>query len=117
MTVRTNTFTLYAAIVLSAADQASQSFLLDGFEEAVILINVTAVTGTSPTVDLDVEVSENGDDWFKRQDVSQITTAGKLDAVPVTNFGKYLRLNNPAALGGTDTPQFTLTATLIAKGR
>ena len=117
MTVRTNTFTLYSAITLSAADQASQSFLLDGFEEAVILINVTAVTGTSPTVDLDVEISEDGTNWHKLQDIPQLTAVAKAPAVQVTNFGKFLHLNDPATPGGTGSPSITLTATLIAKGR
>ena len=117
MVVRTNTFTLYANVTVSAIDQASQSFLIDNFEEAVILIDVTAVTGTNPTLDLDVEVSEDNDTWFKLQDVTQITGVAKSDAVQITNFGKYVRLNNPAAPGGTDNPSFTLTATLIAKGR
>ncbi len=117
MVVRTNTFTLYAEITLSAADQASQSFLLDGFEESVILIDVTAVSGSSPTVDLDVEVSEDGTDWFKLQDVPQLTAVAKAPAVQVTNFGKYLRLNDPAIPGGSSTPTLTLTAILIAKGR
>ena len=117
MVVRSNTFTLYSAVTLSAADQASTSQLLDGFEEAVILINVTAVSGTSPTVDLDVEISDNEEDWYKLQDVPQITAVGKQAAVQVTNFGKYLRLNDPAVPGGSDTPTVTLSAVIVAKGR
>ena len=104
MTVRTNTFTLYSAITISAINGASSSFLLDGFEEAVILIDATTVSGTNPTLDLDVEVSEDNDAWFKLQDVTQITSAGKSDAIKISNFGKYIRLNNPTAPGGTDTP-------------
>ncbi len=117
MVVRTNTFTLYEGRTVSAINQGSTGFLLDGFEEAVILIDTTAVSGSSPTLDLDVEVSESGTDWFKLQDITQITAVAKSDAVKVSNFGKYLRLNNPATPGGGSSPSLTLTALLIAKGR
>ncbi len=118
MVVRSNTFTLYSAgTQLSAANQASTSQLLDGFEEAVILINVTAIAGASPTVDLDVEVSDDETNWYKLQDVPQLSAVAKAPAVQVTNFGKYLRLNDPAVPGGSSTPSITLTAVIVAKGR
>ena len=87
--------------------QAGVDIACEHFTEVVIYIDVTTVTGTSPTLDIDIEVSHDGTTWHKHSDVTQITAAGVQNAVKLTNIGSHIRIYLPAP-GGTDTPTFTL---------
>ena len=117
MTVRDDTLGLYSSTTISAINGASASQDLGQFTEAVIVINTTAVDGTNPTLDLDVEISDDDSIWYKLEDVTQITAVSKVSHQITAPFGKLVRLNNPAAPVGTDTPAFTLTADVMVKGR
>ena len=117
MNVRNDTFDLYTGQTLSAANQNSQAIEVGSYTEAVITINVTAISGTSPTVDLDIEISDdNGTTWFKHEDITQLTAVGKTVHRVTAPFGSRLRLNDPAVPGGSSTPTITLTVRLMVKG-
>ena len=117
MTVRNDTFDLYTASTLSAANQNSQAIEVGSYTEAVITINVTAESAADVTVDLDVEISDdNGTTWFKHEDITQLTAVGKTVHRVTAPFGSRLRLNDPAVPGGSSTPTMTLTARLMVKG-
>lgn len=82
----------------------------------VVEINVTAVSGTSPTLDVDLEDSFDGVTWNKVADVNaaNITAAGvtvkrlNLKDTPTTG-----RLRLAYTIAGT-TPSFTFTAKVHA---
>jgi len=65
---------------------------------------VTAVTGTSPTMDVVVEESEDGTNWFDVYHFSRITAAGAYRSPKLIMKGTRLRVVE--TIGGT-TPSFT----------
>lgn len=83
------------------------------FSEGLLLIDITAVSGTSPTLDIAAQTKINGT-WV---DIPGVTiaqqTAVNTLAVALTNFGKDIRLD--MTVGGT-TPSFTFSAHLLVKG-
>tara|TARA_Y100000310_G_scaffold345002_1_gene461091 strand:- start:6605 stop:6973 length:369 start_codon:yes stop_codon:yes gene_type:complete len=112
--------TLYNAKVINAADDSSSEINVEGYLEATIYISVTAKSGTSPTLDLDVECSDDEDtgNWHKEGDITQINDPTVTFLAPVhkvTNMGKWLRLNSPAVPGGSSSPQMTVTAFAVLK--
>ena len=110
--------TLYSQKVIDAAAENSASVDCSNYIEGIIFIRVTAKSGTdTPTLDLDVEMSDDNTNWHKHSDVTQIsdpTVPFKAGVVSVTNLGKYLRLNNPVIPGGT-SPSFTTDAFIVLK--
>ena len=117
MTIRDDTLGLYSDTTISAINNASDAQDVGQFTEAVIVINVTATTGSNETLDLDVEISDDQSTWYKLEDVTQLTSGAVKVSHPVTvPFGKFIRLNNPTTPGGTGSPSFTLTASVMVKG-
>ena len=118
MSVQDVVRTLYSAQTISASDTSSSSVECGRFEEATIYIKVTAKSGTSPTIDFDVQTSHDNDEWHKDSDVTQIndpTVAYYAPVVKLTGcIGKYIRLN--PTVGGSSTPTMTVTAKIVLKG-
>jgi hypothetical protein len=68
-------------------------------------IPVTAVTGTTPTLDVSIEESDDsGTNWFKVYDFPRITAAGIYRSPTITLMGNRVRYVQ--TVGGT-TPSFT----------
>lgn len=79
--------------------------------EGLIGIDITAVSGTSPTCDFKVETLI-GNKWYDTgTTIAQQTSAGQVLA-KLTNFGESIRLKY--TLGGT-SPVFTFAATFLGK--
>jgi len=95
------------------ADTETTPVNVAGWIEGLLFIDITAVSGTSPTLDITVEVGPESDDLYPAHTtVSQITTTGKVPPVKLTNFGEWLRLK--MVVGGT-SPSFTLKAIFQGK--
>lgn len=108
---RTKTITLASASARTAAGE-SAAFDIERFAEALIFIDVTAVSGSSPTLDFDVECGPADDEMaFIHTEPAQITAAGKTP-VKLTNLGKWLRLSWD--IGGS-SPSFTFEAKITLK--
>lgn len=115
--------TFYDAAVKTASEN-SASQASDKFKEGLLEVNVTAVSGTTPTLVVAVETSEDDVTWFhnttladkQRQgsltrltaptDEAKITTVTKHVAW-LKNLSRHTRL--ALTIDGT-TPSFTLTA-------
>lgn len=83
------------------------------YGEALLLIDVTAVAGTSPTCQFYVDTYDNQSaKWFQLPVTISSVTAVSQVVVPLTNFGEQIRLRY--TLGGT-SPSFTFGANVIAK--
>lgn len=104
-----------APILTSAARTAtgqSGAFSIGTHNSLAVLVDVTAVSGTSPSMTVNVEWSHNNVDWFVADPAdafSAVTAAGK----KVKRFdvkGLYARLNY--TISGT-TPSFTFSATAV----
>lgn len=76
---------------------------------AAFYLNVTAVSGTSPTLDVVIESLVDGV-WMSEGAFTQATgvTTGKIE---LTNLPCDIRVRH--TIGGTATPTFTFTVTLV----
>lgn len=108
-------YTVHETLAPSVARTANgQSEPLDVSEylEAQVLLDITAVAGTSPTFDLVIEASHDKASWVTHTAFAQKTGAGK-DLKTLSNLGRFLRAR--WTLGGT-TPSFTCSVQLVGKG-
>lgn len=97
------------------------TFSVDGTDtKPVIHVVVGTVTGTSPTLDIDIEVSADGTNWLLLDEPAQLTTTNDTETIPFklieagTNGGQlmpYIRATK--TIGGTDTPTFNNTTVFI----
>lgn len=111
----TRVVTLESAEVISAAWTGTQ-INVENYTEASVYIQVTAQSGSSPTLDLNVETSPDNSTWYHHTDVPQIATVSTTYYAPVvalTNIGEYLRMQSP--LPGGTTPSFTVTIIIVLK--
>ena len=99
----------------SAASNTSgttNSFKVYDVVDPILLVNVTAVSGTLPTLDIDVEVSADENTWFKVSKFARITGTGQTPK-ELGTLAKYMRLNY--TIGGSSTPTFTFDVQLEGK--
>lgn len=83
------------------------------FKEATFFLNVTAASGTSPTLDVVVESKDpSGDVWDDLAVFTQATAVSHQKENVAANLGDRVSLKY--TLGGTD-PSFTFTVYAIAK--
>jgi len=95
------------------ANANSPALDLGAFNEAVIFLKTTAVSGTAPTLDVKVQTSYDGTDWYDEgTSFTQITAVITPAVRKITNFGNYVRL--VFTVGGT-TPSFTVVSQIVAK--
>lgn len=87
---KTGPKTFESSAAHTAGTEYSSGFLVENYAEGVLLVNVSAVTGT-PTLTLVAETSEDNSTYYYHSDIATITATGAT-AYPVTNFGKYLRV-------------------------
>lgn len=115
--------TFYSAVAKTASENGS-SVLVPDFKRALITANITAVAGTSPTLIIGFETSEDDTTWFHngivvdkdRQgsltrtsaptDEAKITTVTK-HILWLTHFSKYLRPY--LTITGSAGQSFTIT--------
>lgn len=108
-----------SAKTINAAQQSTDSIECGRHREATIYVTVTATSGTNPTLDLDVETSPDNTGWHKDSDIPQISSpvlpyyhpAYKLAG----NIGRFIRINNPTAPGGSGSPSMTLDIWVVLK--
>ncbi len=77
-------------------------------------MNVTAVSGTTPTLAVKLQVSDDGGTtWYDLPGGAFTSaTAATAQAIQISNFGDTLRA--VSTIGGT-TPSFTYAVKLVAK--
>ena len=76
------------------------------YDELLLAVDATVVSGTAPTLDGDLEFSpDGGTTWFVHSSMTQLTAAGKA-VIQATNFGWKWRF--AYRIGGT-TPSFTFS--------
>ena len=91
-----------AALTASANTAAISNALGNGFQ---VNVNVTAATGTTPTLDFRVEESfDGGTNWVTMYEMQRITAAGSYNTPILRASGRHIRYVQ--TVGGT-TPSFT----------
>ena len=84
------------------------SALPEAFDEALLMINITAVSGTVPTLVVSYQVSpDDGTTWFTKSSTATLNATGQTLVTLPDTIGRFYRLN--AVIGGT-TPSFTFAA-------
>jgi len=89
------------------------------YKEIGIELAITNVSGTNPTMDVVIQHQSglNTTDWHTLYTFAQKTTTGTSSVyIPNgTQFGFLRNLRATLTIGGTDTPNFTLSIVIIAK--
>jgi len=109
MAARAITLLPSAARTTSGASDGSSAAA--EFREANVLLDITAVSGTTPSLTVTVETSADGSTWFTHTAFSAKTATGK-DIQKLGNLGSYLRVSY--AISGT-TPSFTFSVVVDGK--
>ena len=78
-----------------------------------LLVVVGAVTGTNPTMDITIQMSDDGGtSWFDVYDFPRITASGTYRSAPIKLLGNRVRYRQ--TIGGT-SPSFTRTITRLQR--
>lgn len=87
---KTKTVTFEASGTITAGTQYSSGFLIENYTEGVILLNVSAKSGT-PTFSLVLETSDDDSTYYYHSTIDGEVTETGTTAYPVTDLGKYVR--------------------------
>ena len=106
------------ASTVETANSNSGNLTVGQFTELAVDVNVSAVSGTSPTLNLYVDRLGADGIWYTIYTAAQVTAVATVSttigngAVTASGFGNTVRLR--WVLGGT-TPSFTFSASIIGK--
>jgi hypothetical protein len=103
--------TLLPSAARTASGQGEGTSAPAGFREGNVLLDITAVSGTTPSLTATVETSADGVAWFAHTAFAAKTAAGR-DILKLGNLGSFLRI--AYGISGT-TPSFTFSVTLDLK--
>lgn len=108
-----------ALVMTGAAGRFTEAIEVGTFTEGIAFIKTASKTGTSPTVDCDLQIgfkdSNNAIQWKDSGDsFTQITDNGVGFKRFTANFGLYIRFR--LTIGGTATPGYTVTMRVQLKG-
>lgn len=95
-------FTYAASAARTTSGDCACSISLGRASELLVFLDITAASGTSPTLTVTVEVFD-GTSWYTHTSFAQKTAAGR-DMLKLTNFGQDVRVS--WTIGGTG-PSFT----------
>lgn len=73
--------------------------------EAIVYLDITDVSGTTPTLDVVIEDSIDGTNWDNIETFTQASTTGR-QIKRIGNFSRYMRIN--FTIGG-ESPDFTFS--------
>ncbi len=93
----------------------SASVEVGEYKEALVTLNVTAASGTSPSLTVLLQASDDeGTTWYNLPNASfTAATAVTSQAIQINTFGDYIRASY--AITGT-SPSFTFAVKAVLKG-
>ena len=105
--------TLLASAIHGAGTGYSNTINAGEYSQALFFLETTTHAGTSPTLNLTMQVSYDGSTWFDTTSTfAQSVTENKI-ILASTTLGKYVRFSYTIA--GTDTPAFTFSLVGVFK--
>lgn len=102
----------FASAQKGADTYHSEWLHVGSLHELIVLVNVTALSGTTKALQITPQTSPNASTDFDLATFTEIQAVSK-SRISITNFGKYVRLK--AKILGTGTPTFTFEAFIVAK--
>ncbi len=109
-----HTETLFSGTATSTGNTQSSPVVSKYSEEAIFFLDITAVSGTNPTLDLTIHVyDEIGGNWHLLATFSQNTATGT--DVGYVQYGIGSKLSITHTIGGTNTPSFAFTVSVLLK--
>lgn len=75
------------------------------YTEALFYLSISAKEGTSPKLNLTLQVSPDNSDWYDTATKFTEATDVSKQVLPATTLGKFVRFSY--AVTGSDTPKFT----------
>lgn len=103
--------TLFKSAEKTSSSQTGAIDVSDS-DEMSIYLDVTVVSGTTPTLDVVIQDSPDGSKWYDKESFTQATGVTG-EAKRITNFGKFVRVKY--TIGGTDTPTFTFEVKAVGR--
>jgi len=101
------------SLAARTSDGASSWAEIGEYATARVYVDVTTVSGTSPTLDIAVQDSPDGDKAYSAKLFATITTPGQYAiSLGEGEFGRYLRLK--WTIGGT-SPSFTFKVEILLR--
>ncbi len=99
---------LFSGIITASGDNSATPLRTKHGKEAIIFLDITAVSGTNPTLDLTLKVYNSGaEKWHTLATFDQKTSTGTDVGYIEYAIGEEMAIFY--TLGGTDTPKFTIT--------
>ena len=106
--VLTHTEELFSGTITASGNTHSNSVNTKYDKEADIYLDITAVSGTNPTLDITIEdYNPKRDNWHTLATFSTKTGTGKDAGRIAENIGQGMAISYE--IGGTNSPSFTLT--------
>lgn len=91
------------------ASENGSAVEVNDFNGVLAYLNVTAISGTSPSMTVALQDSPDGVTWYNAAQFTAVTAVGTQRLV-VANVGKYVRAS--VTLSGT-TPSFTTNVQVV----
>jgi len=110
----TNLIMAAAAAVEADANGTTKDFGGPDVQARTYLLNCTLVSGTNPSLDVEIEESDDDSTWRNFLTFKRITAAGQQYVTGRSN-ARYRRA--VFDIGGTNTPSFTCSVEVVAAGR
>ena len=110
----THTDILYSGTILTSGNSTATPVITKYDKEAILFLDITAASGTNPTLDLTFKVyDETSDKWYQIANFDQKT--GVTTDVGYVEYGLNSKMAVYYVIGGTNTPSFTLTVSVCLK--
>lgn len=101
------------AAAMRTTSGTSSGFNKNDLHEGLMLLDVTAVSGTGPTLDVAMQTSPDNTNWFNLPNGAFSTFSGiGKQALQINNFGKYIRI--AYTIAGAN-PSFTFSVIFVGK--
>jgi hypothetical protein len=106
--------TIFSGTVTESGNTSATPIKTEYDKEAIIYLDITAVSGTNPTLDLTFKTYDPlSQKWYELASFNQKTATGQ--DVGYIEYGINERLAVFYVVGGTDTPTFTFSISVNLK--
>lgn len=106
---------LYPSVATTATGVGTALPGYSGADSLIFELDVTVVTGTNPTLDVLVQDSADGVNFFTLATFTQVTAAAHaVQRINKTTTPNLDKLRVSFTIGGTSTPTFTFSVTAYA---